>query len=114
MGLSKKFFLPVAALVFFTILFCLPGSAFPKEDWLAKISFDKFVHIGIFTVLLFLWCRALQIDSLKGYIVLIIIAILYGFLIEVIQDQLVVNRSWDLGDVAADFLGSLVGASAWH
>lgn len=113
MATNRRFVLPIAALIFFTILFCLPGSAFPKEDWLSKISFDKFVHIGIFTVLLFLWSRALDANSLASYIILIIVAVLYGLLIEFVQDRLVTNRSWDLGDVAADFAGGLIGIFAW-
>jgi len=113
MATNRRFVLPIAALIFFTILFCLPGSAFPKEDWLTKISFDKFVHIGIFTVLLFLWCRALRVDSLSGYFIAIIVAVMYGLLIELIQDRLITNRSWDMGDVIADFAGSLVGVLAW-
>ena len=114
MATTRKFILPIAALIFFTILFCLPGSAFPKDDWLSKISFDKFVHIGIFTVLLFLWTRALQAYSLASYIIFIIVAVLYGLLIEFVQDRLVTNRSWDMGDVVADFAGSIIGVVAWN
>ena len=114
MPISRNLLLPLAALIFFTILFCLPGSAFPKEDWLSEVYFDKWVHIGIFTVLLFLWCRALQINRVVFSIVLILLAIIYGFLIEFIQDQFVTNRSWDLGDVIADFVGSICGALAWY
>ena len=105
--------LPVGALIFFTILFCLPGSAFPKEDWVSEIYFDKWVHIGIFAVLLFLWCRSLGLSRIMAYIILVLIAITYGFLIEFIQDRLVDNRSWDLGDVAADLVGSIVGILVW-
>ena len=113
MPISRNLLLPLAALIFFTILFCLPGSAFPKEDWLSEVYFDKWVHIGIFTVLLFLWSRAFQINRVVFSIVLILLAIIYGFLIEFIQDQFVTNRSWDLGDVIADFVGSIAGALAW-
>ena len=109
----RSLLLPVGALIFFTILFCLPGSAFPKEDWLSKVYFDKWVHIGIFTVLLFLWCRSLGVSHIMAYILLVLIAITYGFLIEFIQDRFVENRSWDLGDVAADFVGSVVGVLVW-
>lgn len=113
MAINRRLLLPFAALIFFTILFCLPGSSFPKDDWLSKVSFDKFVHVGIFTVLLFLWCRALITNRRRTYIILVIFAIMYGLLIEVVQDQLIDNRSWDLGDVAADFIGSLLGVFVW-
>ena len=108
--------LVIAALYFLltAVLFFLPGSALPKATWLDEIYFDKWVHIGIFTVLLFLWCKALIINSRRTYIILILIAVLYGFLIEVIQDRFVINRSYDMGDVAADFVGSIVGAVVWY
>ena len=50
---------------------------------------------------------------MTGFILLVLIAIIYGFLIELIQEKLVENRSWDLGDVAADFVGSIVGILVW-
>ncbi len=114
MPTTRNLLLPIAALIFFTILFCLPGSAFPKDDLLSEMYFDKWVHIGIFTVLLFLWCRALNVNQVIFYIILVILAIMYGFLIELIQDKLVDNRSWDLGDVVADFIGSIVGVLVWY
>ena len=114
MVITRKLLMPIAALIFFTILFCLPGSAFPKDDWLSKIAFDKWVHIGIFTVLLFLWCRGLTLNSQGAYITLVIIAVLYGFFIEVILDRFVANRSYDMGDVAADFIGSVIGVVIWY
>ena len=110
---TRNLLLPIGALIFFTILFCLPGSAFPKEDWVSKVYFDKWVHIGIFTVLLFLWCRVLGLSRIRVYILIVLYAIAYGFLIEFIQDRFVDNRSWDLGDVAADLVGSIFGIWVW-
>lgn len=114
MPTTQNLLLPTAVLIFFTILFCLPGSAFPKDDWLSEVYFDKWVHIGIFTVLLFLWCRALSVKNVIFYIILLISAIIYGFLIEFIQDRFVDNRSWEFGDVVADFIGSICGVLVWH
>jgi VanZ family protein len=110
---NRKLLLAIGALIFFTILFCLPGSAFPKEDWFSKIWFDKWVHIGIFLVLLFVWFRALQIKSLQAYILIVIIALAYGFTIEIIQDRFIPNRSFDMGDLIADAIGSVVGILLW-
>jgi VanZ family protein len=111
---KPRLFLPIAALIFFSVLFCLPGSAFPKEDWISRLPFDKVVHIGIFTVLLFLWCRAFIANSIHSYFILIALSILYGFTIEIIQDRLVENRSWDIGDIVADFIGSILGSYVWY
>jgi VanZ family protein len=110
---NRKLLLPILALIFFTILFCLPGSALPKEDWLSDIWFDKWVHIGIFITLLLLWCRALKLERSSTYVIAIMVAIAYGLSIEIIQDRLVTNRSFDLGDLLADFIGSMLGVWLW-
>ena len=109
LSLNRKLLLAIGAFIFFSFLFCLPGSALPKEDWLDKIWFDKWVHIGIFFVLLFLWTRALEINTLQGFTIAVIVALLYGLSVEIVQDRFIPNRSFDLGDLAADFIGSLGG-----
>lgn len=105
----RRFFLAVAALIFFSFLFCLPGSAIPKDDWLDKIWADKWVHIAIFISLIFLWSNALEINSTKGFFLLVFVAVLYGLGVEIVQDQFISNRSFDLGDLLADFIGCLGG-----
>jgi VanZ family protein len=106
---TNKFLLAVAVLVFFSFLFCIPGSAIPKDDWLDKIWADKWVHIGIFTSLIFLWSNAFEINVTKGFFILVFVAVLYGFAVEIVQDQFITNRSFDLGDLLADFIGCLGG-----
>jgi VanZ family protein len=41
------------------------------------------------------------------------VAVAYGLSIEIIQDRLVTNRSFDLGDLLADFIGSIIGVWLW-
>jgi VanZ family protein len=102
-------------LIICTILLVLPGSAFPKEDWLSKIWFDKWVHIGLFGILTFLWCRVrypginreVQRNKILYYVVIAVIT--YGVAMEFIQQFLVANRSFDYGDIVADALGSYAG-----
>jgi VanZ family protein len=99
---------------FICTLFFLPGSAFPKNDWFSKIWFDKWVHIGIFTVLTFLSGWAFSLKEKKALILLILAAVAYGFLVEIIQDRFIKNRSYDLGDLLADTIGSLSGSWFWN
>lgn len=96
--------------LFISFLFFLPGSALPSNDWLSKINFDKFVHIGFFALLLFLWIWALAIKNKKALVILTFLAIIYGLVIEVCQDKFVANRSFDSGDILADFVGSIIGS----
>lgn len=106
----------MAACIYFiviSVLFFLPGSVLPKEDWLSKIYFDKWVHTGFFAVLVMLWLWVLMPEK-KGVIWLIAAAALYGISVEIIQDRFIPNRSFDLGDWIADMTGSFLGLWLWH
>jgi VanZ family protein len=95
------------------ILFFLPGSAFPTENWLSKIYFDKLVHIGLFAVLIFLW-RSAFVWELRNYnLILLFSALLYGFAVEFIQRYFVPNRDFDMYDVLADTIGAMIGLTVW-
>jgi hypothetical protein len=132
----------IAVFVFSTVLFCIPGNQLLRDDWLSRIYFDKWVHVGLFAVLVSLWClpviarRARTIAgnrnvvaSLSGkesheradgsalagrLIIVVIMAIAYGIAIEFIQETFIPNRGLSIGDMVADSIGSVVGALfAW-
>ncbi len=92
-----------------TVLFFIPGSSIPKQNWLTYVQFDKIVHIGLFAVLLFLWRGAFESSARYYNARLIIAAGIYGLLIEVMQGKLVPNRDFDLYDLVADVAGSFLG-----
>jgi VanZ family protein len=106
---------PVAVgwLVLISILFFLPGSALPKENWFDKIYIDKWVHVGLFAVLIFLWRSSFNWDINSYNILLLLAAVLYGFLVEVVQLNWIPNRSFDMYDVLSDASGSIVGLLVW-
>ncbi len=106
------------AIIFFIIsiiLLTLPGTAFPKENWLDKVWFDKWVHIGIFAIMVTLWCWAiLKIYSVATRLRTIFIGIgllclLYGIGMEFVQKYFINNRSFDNGDIIADAVGCTLG-----
>ena len=107
--------LPLLAVLWFllvTVLLSLPGSAFPKENWLDKIWFDKWVHIFLFGMLAFLSYSFLkQFSGKKIRLILwvIIACFLYGIAMEFVQKYFIPDRSFDIGDIAADGIGSAVG-----
>jgi VanZ family protein len=120
--IKPSFVFPVLWLIISTLLLTIPGRAFPKENWLEKIWFDKWVHIGMFAIMVFLWCWAtlrMKLDKEKLKKVFILVALLwfaYGIGMEFVQKYLVVNRSFDSGDIIADGVGCLVGFiySTWR
>ncbi|MDZ4810145.1 MAG: VanZ family protein [Bacteroidota bacterium] len=113
--IKPSFVFPILWLIISTILLTIPGKAFPKENWLEKIWFDKWVHIGMFTIMVFLWCWAMLKINLtkeklkKAFILIALLWLAYGIGMEFVQKYLVENRAFDNGDIIADGIGCLVG-----
>jgi hypothetical protein len=113
--ISIKKFLPGIAWFFIVlVLTCLPGKDIPKVGWLDTIYFDKWVHIGMFGGLTFLFSwPAYNSDfstrkRINYFIKIAIAASIWGLTIEFIQRFYIVGRSFDLLDWAADSLGALI------
>jgi len=100
-----KLLFAVLWLILITVLLTLPGSAFPKENWLNEIWMDKWIHVFLFAVLVFLWAKVVG----KIYPIMGLLAIIYGIGMEYIQLYFVKNRSFDVGDILADSAGALIG-----
>ena len=81
----------------------------------SKISFDKWVHIGMFSIMVALWCWGLlklnfnSSGLKKNFILISVVWLLYGIGMEFIQKYFVINRSFDTGDIIADGAGCLAG-----
>ena len=117
--MSKTTFAFVAAIGWFitsVVLLTLPGTAFPEEDWLDKIWFDKWVHIGMFGLLVLLWCLFIYYfkkDKSKNiagaFWTIAMIFLGYGIGMEFIQKNFIPHRSFDFGDIVADAVGCFAG-----
>lgn len=99
--------------VFITILFLLPGSALPKENWLQGLYLDKWVHLGFFAIMSFLFAASLKLRKFFSLLLLFFATVLYGLCIEFIQKEWIPNRSFDWLDLLADSAGSVVGILVW-
>jgi VanZ family protein len=104
----------ISWLLIISVLFFLPGSALPKENWLDRIYFDKLVHIGFFGLLIFLWRSSFNWNYGSYHWLLLFLALLYGFFVEFVQLWFVPNRSFDLYDVASDMTGAIIGLFVWQ
>ena len=111
-----RYFLP--ATVFFLIsvvLLTLPGSAFPEENWMGDLQVDKIVHIGMFGILTFLLCWGFWKNgktnpkNFRYFLISAIAAFVYGIIMEYVQRDFIVNRSFDIGDIIADGVGAATG-----
>lgn len=87
----------------------IPGSDLPKNEFLAMIYFDKWVHIGLFGMLnfLILWAFLRQkADTKKLFLYTTLACILYGIMMEFVQKYFAADRSFDLTDIIADATGA--------
>lgn len=116
MRISLKSFVPaVLAFIGATVLFCMPGDEFPEEDWFGKIFLDKWVHVGLFTVLVSLsslpWIfRPMERSTLHRLFIGIALAfVAYGIAIEFIQGRFIPHRTFGVDDMVADSVGCLIG-----
>ena len=111
----KKAILAISWIILTTFLLIIPGKEFPQENWFDKIWLDKWVHLFLFAVMVWLWCRAAinETRSPSGlrniFLLILVAAILYGTGMEFVQRYLVANRSFDTGDIVADALGAIIG-----
>jgi VanZ family protein len=101
---NRYFHLAFLWFIICTWLFTLPGTVLPKEDFLDKIWFDKWVHIGLFTVLIFLVCTGVYKRKKHPSAGLV-----YGIIIEFVQKYYIPFRSFDVGDIIADGVGCFIG-----
>jgi hypothetical protein len=112
----KKFIPGIAWFFLILVLICLPGSKIPPvETWLNDIYFDKWVHAGLFAMLVFLFIypmykkMILPLRVKRNWAIKIAIAaVIWGLTTEFIQKFFIPGRSFDIYDLAADTTGILV------
>ena len=111
-----KFIPGIAWFLVIYILVTLPGKDIPKISFLEEISFDKVVHMGMFSVLVVLFCWPFYKSGLssekkiKYFIIIALLGSAWGYTTELIQKFWVaIGRTYDLFDWAADSIGALIG-----
>jgi VanZ family protein len=88
-----------------------PGSGLPKTGIFNIPYFDKIVHFGMFSLLLFLFLYESQKSNKKAafYIIYLSIFLIFSALSEVIQYKFIQGRSGNMYDFYADFIGLIFG-----
>ena len=119
--LIRSFLPAIGWFITSVILLTLPGSAFPSTNWMGDIQFDKIIHIGMFSLLTFLICWGVYRNAGRGYtsvkwfVVAALGSLAYGIIMEYVQRDYIINRSFDGGDIIADGIGSVAGlVYSWY
>lgn len=114
MKVSIVKFLPGAIwIMVIFILLVMPGSDIPASEWFEILYFDKWIHIALFAVLVFLWALPFTASSSTinaKLLVIVFMAVVYGVLMEYVQKYAAPTRSFDATDMIADTAGALIGA----
>jgi glycopeptide antibiotics resistance protein len=101
------------------ILCGIPGRDIPHISFLELLSFDKFVHAGIFCVLVLLMIRGFLVQtryvSISHYAkkIAFLISVVYGGLLEIMQGTLFEERSADVYDFIANSVGCLLAIAIY-
>jgi hypothetical protein len=113
----NRLFLPlIGHLIFVSVLLTIPGDSLPGDGFFGKIPlFDKWVHIGLFSLMAGLMCHWLLKSGIRAdkriryFIWCGFVCLAYGIAMEFIQLWFVPLRSFDNGDIVADATGSVMG-----
>ncbi|AFL80387.1 putative integral membrane protein [Aequorivita sublithincola DSM 14238] len=111
MAAKPILFLAILYSCFISVLFLLPGQDLPK---ISLTGLDKIVHSLIYFMLVNLWLCYFYIKmdfqiSNKLVLILLLSALFYGIIVEILQGTVTGTRSADILDVAANLIGSLLG-----
>ncbi|MBK8347598.1 MAG: VanZ family protein [Saprospiraceae bacterium] len=91
--------------VYLSLISARSASAFNVWDF---VGFDKLAHLVFYTMFSFLWCMALRKKEINFSNVLFF-SISFGILMEICQLYLFNGRSFELYDIIANILGSIIG-----
>ncbi|HEV8080992.1 MAG TPA: VanZ family protein [Chitinophagaceae bacterium] len=116
MKIAFKKFLPGITWFFIVlVLVFLPAEDIPsvESSFLDYIYFDKWIHFGLFAVLVLFFCWPFynssfnRIERLHYFMKIAIVASLLGLVIEFIQKYFTAGRAFEILDWVADSLGAL-------
>ena len=101
--------------LFILVLCGIPGRDIPHISFLELLAFDKFVHAGIFFVLILLTVRGFELQTdfsllqRAPQIIALFLCVMYGGLLELMQEAFFKERTADLYDFIANSFGSVLG-----
>lgn len=98
-----------------SIAFLVPGRSMPSTE----LPIDKFVHVSIHAGLLFIWAlyffrKQKNTIATKTFSLVAIFCLLYGIIIEALQEAFVALRHSDVLDLVANAVGLLLGGIVFY
>lgn len=94
----------------------LPKEVVTRSNFFDIPHFDKVSHLCSYALLVFLWAIALneKTSKVKSARIAFYGAICLGVLLEILQWQLNVGRHFEILDIIANIIGSIIGLIAFY
>jgi VanZ family protein len=111
----KTFWKPVCWAVLICILSIMPADDFNSQKWFTLPHQDKILHFIFYGIFSFLLLRSLlsYFNKSKPVWLLVlatfVIILIYGTIIEIIQDRFTASRQGDIMDIIFNLAGCLTG-----
>lgn len=110
----KQLWYPFVWFLVILALCATPGKDIPHISFLELLAFDKWVHAGIFFVLVLLMIRGFRLQNggwlfVNAFLISTVFSIAYGGVLEILQGAVFEDRSADIYDFIANSFGALVG-----
>ena len=94
----------------------MPKGAVNKAGLLNIPHLDKLSHAIMYALFVFLWSKLLsqKVGRVKGARTAFYISILLGLLMETLQYGMDMGRHFDILDIIANIIGSIIGLTAFY
>jgi len=102
--------------LFIIVASLLPKEAMIKPNWTDFANFDKVSHLFSYAILVFLWSKllSLKVGKVKGARIAFYSSIILGLLMEFLQWQMNSGRYFEILDIIANIIGSIIGLTAFY
>jgi len=110
-----KYYGPAILWALFIFIMCIIDLGDISQASIFFPGFDKLAHCGFFFVLVVFYCSGLIKQqsvgaiSYKSITIIILIAVLYGGIIQLFQSRVFIWRTGDWDDLFADTVGAVMG-----
>ena len=112
MKIDAKLYPVLIWILIITVLSLMPSSNVPEISWGSRFQLDKIAHIILYSIYTWLLGRYLcrkWSSSIKMFILAFGITVVYGVFMELLQYYLSPSRFFDMLDIIANIIGSIVG-----
>lgn len=102
--------------IFILVASLLPKGAVNNSGLLDIPHLDKLSHVIMYALFVFLWSKLLsyKISGVKGARTAFYVSILLGLLMEALQYGMDMGRHFDILDIIANIIGSIIGLTAFY